>query len=148
MKLSYEIIELFEDFIEEHGGLVNNPERDEAIASRQDDPDCIAHIYGIDYGNLQDELELLLECSGVDISVDTDIPVVGETHPAPANWVEEYKAEHTTASVHWSYPATGGIDLTFRVTANGNEETRHYKTRAAAKAAETKFYNRVDRLWK
>ena len=70
MKLSHEIIELFEDFIEEHGGLVNNPERDEAIASRQDDPDCIAHIYGIDYGNLQDELELLLECSGVDMDDD------------------------------------------------------------------------------
>lgn len=140
MKLSHEIIELFEDFIEEHGGLVDNPERDEAIATREDDSDCIAHIYGVDYGNLQDELELLLECSGVDTSIDTDIP-------APADWVEEYRTEHMTSSVHWSYPPTGGIDLTFRVTETGKEETRHYKTRAAAKAAETKFFNHTGKLW-
>lgn len=68
MKLSHEIIELFEDFIEEHGGLVNNPERDEAIADYEkqgQDSSGVCHIYGIDYGNLLDDLELLLECSNV-----------------------------------------------------------------------------------
>lgn len=60
-----EVLELFEDFIEEHGGLINNPERDEAIATRQDDPDCIAHIYGMDYGDLENNLEILLDQFGV-----------------------------------------------------------------------------------
>lgn len=64
------------------------------------------------------------------------------------SWVDQYKAEHTTASVFWSYPPTGGVNLQFRVTANGNEETRHYKTYAAAKGAETKFFNRINRLYK
>lgn len=46
------IIELFEDFLEEKGIDIPNPERDE-------DP-CGSLIYGTDYGNLSDDLEHLL----------------------------------------------------------------------------------------
>lgn len=52
-------IDTFEDFLEERGVTLNNPEIDEAIADGQD-PDSCAIIYGTDYGDLQDELERLL----------------------------------------------------------------------------------------
>ena len=65
-----------------------------------------------------------------------------------SSWIEEYKAGNTSAAVLWHYPHGGGVDLTFRVTATGKEETRHYKTYSAAKGAATKFFHRVGRIWK
>ena len=45
-----QIIDIFEDFLEEKGIAIPNPERDE-------DPDNEAIIYGSDYGTLQDKIE-------------------------------------------------------------------------------------------
>lgn len=44
-----QIIDVFEDFLEERGIVLPNEERDQ-------DPDNAAIIYGTDYGQLQDEL--------------------------------------------------------------------------------------------
>ena len=44
-----QIIDILEDFLEEKGVLIDNPERDE-------DADNTAIIYGSDYGLLQDKI--------------------------------------------------------------------------------------------
>ena len=59
-----QIIDVFEDFLEERGIKLDNPEIDEAICDGQD-PDSLAIIYGTDYGNLQDDLESLLRNWGI-----------------------------------------------------------------------------------
>ena len=59
-----QVIDTFEDFLEERGVTLNNPEIDEAVADGQD-PDCCAIIYGTDYGDLQDDLEGLLRNWGI-----------------------------------------------------------------------------------
>ena len=59
-----QIIDTFEDFLEEKGVTLNNPEIDEAIADGQD-PDGCAIIYGTDYGDLRDDLEDLLRNWGI-----------------------------------------------------------------------------------
>ena len=68
-------------------------------------------------------------------------------YPENTSWVSEYTASHTTASVEWRHYGDGSVDLRFRVTAAGAEETRHYKTAAAAKGAETRFYNRLYQIF-
>lgn len=45
-----QIIDIFEDFLEEKGIDIENPEK-------EDDPDSAAIIYGSDYGTLQSQLE-------------------------------------------------------------------------------------------
>ena len=63
-----EVLELFEDFAEEHGGFKKNPERDEAVADHKKlgwNPDGICHLYGTDYGDLKDNLEILLDQFGI-----------------------------------------------------------------------------------
>lgn len=50
-----QIIDLFEDFLDEKGIVLENEERDEDMD--EEDPDSIANIYGSDYGELQDGLE-------------------------------------------------------------------------------------------
>ena len=49
-----EIIDIFEDFLEEKGITIPNPEKDE------DDEENAAIIYGSDYGIIQDALELMM----------------------------------------------------------------------------------------
>lgn len=51
-----QIIDVFEDFLEARGIMLNNPERDYAIEDGAD-PEEVAIIYGSDYGDLQTELE-------------------------------------------------------------------------------------------
>ncbi len=53
------IIEAFEDFLEEKGVYVDNPEKAEAISSGED-PDSISEIYGSDYGDLESAIEHIL----------------------------------------------------------------------------------------
>ena len=48
-----QIIDIFEDFLEERGVMFPNEERDQ-------DPDNAAIIYGTDYGYLSEELETLM----------------------------------------------------------------------------------------
>lgn len=48
-----QIIDIFEDFLEEHGVMFPNEERAQ-------DPDNAAIIYGTDYGYLSEELETLM----------------------------------------------------------------------------------------
>lgn len=55
-----EIIEHFEDFLEEKGITIENREKQEAIDDGED-PESICNIYGSDYGNLASEIELSLK---------------------------------------------------------------------------------------
>ena len=57
-------IEVFEDFLEEKGVEIPNPEKEEAVRDGED-PDSIAPICGTDYGNLSDRIEDLLVRYGV-----------------------------------------------------------------------------------
>ena len=54
-----DIIEIFEEFLEERGIVIDNPEKQDAIDDGEDEA-SIANIYGTDYGNLEEELEYLL----------------------------------------------------------------------------------------
>ena len=56
-----QIIDIFEDFLEERGIVLPNEERGQ-------DPDNAAIIYGTDYGQLQDELAGMMV--GWDLMVD------------------------------------------------------------------------------
>ena len=55
-----EIIEHFENFLEEKGITIENPEKQEAIDAGED-PESICNIYGTDYGWLQSECEELID---------------------------------------------------------------------------------------
>lgn len=48
-----QIIDIFEDFLEEKKIVIKNPERDEDLDL---DPENLVNIYGSDYGQLQDEI--------------------------------------------------------------------------------------------
>lgn len=48
-----DIIEVFEDFLDERGIVIKNDEKEE-------DPDNASNIYGTDYGRLEDEIEGIL----------------------------------------------------------------------------------------
>lgn len=49
-----QIIDIFEDFLDERGIILDNPERDE---DEDLDPEEAANIFGTDYGELQDAIE-------------------------------------------------------------------------------------------
>ena len=51
-----QLIDIFEDFLEEKGISIENPEKQEAIADGED-PDSICILYGTDYGELQSQIE-------------------------------------------------------------------------------------------
>lgn len=53
-----QIIDIFEDFLSEKKMTLENPEKKE--------DECAANIYGSDYGNLQSELENLIENWGIE----------------------------------------------------------------------------------
>lgn len=59
-----QIIDLFEDFLEERGISLNNEEKDELSAAGED-PEQTAIIYGSDYDQLQAGIEALLENWGL-----------------------------------------------------------------------------------
>lgn len=59
-----EIIEHFEDFLDMKGIELDNPEKQEAIASGQEE-DAICNIYGTDYGWLQSDIEGSLKSWGL-----------------------------------------------------------------------------------
>lgn len=60
-----QIIDIFEDFLEEKGVLIDNPERDE-------DADNAAILYGSDYGNLQDRIyDILRNWKLTELEADT-----------------------------------------------------------------------------
>ena len=52
-----QIIDIFEDFLDEKGVVIPNEERSERDF---DDDDIIVNIYGTDYGNLSDDLERMM----------------------------------------------------------------------------------------
>lgn len=54
-----QIIECFEDFLEERHIHIPNPERAAAMQAGED-PDSVAIIYGSDYGELQSYIEEVL----------------------------------------------------------------------------------------
>lgn len=49
--------------------------------------------------------------------------------------------------VQWHNHIDGSVDLTLRNCVTGEEETRHYKSHRAAACAETKFHNRMHRIF-
>ena len=49
-----QIIDIFEDFLDDRGVVLDNPERNE---DPNVDPGNTANIYGTDYGELQDAIE-------------------------------------------------------------------------------------------
>ncbi len=53
------LIEAFEDFLEDKGIEIENPEKAEAIAEGKD-PESICNIYGTDFGNLEQTLESII----------------------------------------------------------------------------------------
>ena len=55
-----DIIEMFEDFLNEKGITIENPEKQEAINNGKD-AESLANIYGTDYGWLQSECEELID---------------------------------------------------------------------------------------
>ena len=50
-----QFIDLFEDFLDEKGIVIENPERNE-----EEDAEMAANIYGTDYGDLADGIEEIL----------------------------------------------------------------------------------------
>ena len=54
-----QIIDIFEDFLEEKGINVENPEKAEAVSDGED-PESICILYGTDYGTLQSAIEATL----------------------------------------------------------------------------------------
>ena len=67
-ELLFEVMESIEDMLEEHGGMVKNPERDEAIADYQKngwDTAGICHLYGGTYADLQDTIKAVLATHGI-----------------------------------------------------------------------------------
>lgn len=59
-----QIIDVFEDFLQERDVHIQNDERTEA-SYETDHPEDLAIIYGCDYGDLQDALKDLLKNWGV-----------------------------------------------------------------------------------
>ena len=51
-----QIIDIFEDFLEEKGIQIDNPEKEGAVICGEH-PDDLAIIYGTDYGELQSQIE-------------------------------------------------------------------------------------------
>ena len=60
LELFDDIIEIFEDFLNDRGITIQNDEKTEALYET-DDPDSIANIYGTDYGDLESSLEYILK---------------------------------------------------------------------------------------
>ena len=54
-----DFLDIFEEFLEERGIEIHNPEKDERIAEGAN-PDELCDLYGTDYGNLQSEIEEVL----------------------------------------------------------------------------------------
>lgn len=59
LELLGQIIDIFEDFLEEKGVVIENPDRDEAAKSDiyRDELVDFCNIYGMDYGMLESQIE-------------------------------------------------------------------------------------------
>ena len=57
-EFTHDIIDLFEDFLESKGIVIENEEKLE--------DDCASNIYGTDYGYLQSGIEEILTWYGID----------------------------------------------------------------------------------
>lgn len=55
-----QIIEAFENFLDKRNIILQNEEKEDAI-KEVEDADEIANIYGSDYGELQTEIEYILD---------------------------------------------------------------------------------------
>ena len=64
MELIGQIIDVFEDFLEEKGINIENHEKEEAVKDGED-PESICIIYGTDYGILQSDIEEILYNWGI-----------------------------------------------------------------------------------
>ncbi len=52
-----------------------------------------------------------------------------------------------TSKVEWTLFPSGRVELRFRNIVTGEERYQIYKNTTAAKCAETKFYNRMNRIY-
>lgn len=72
-----QIVDIFEDYLDDNGYKLNNAERDQAIEDGDyDDPDEAANIYGDDYDAIGDEVEFMLDNNGVIIAKANIIPII------------------------------------------------------------------------
>ena len=58
------IIEVFEDYLDEKGIVIDNPEKAEAVADGCD-PEGISNIYGCEFGDLESQITWILQQYGV-----------------------------------------------------------------------------------
>lgn len=95
MRLAQEIIEIFENYLEEKGVIIDNPEREQS-------GDEAAQIYGTEYGELENKINEVL--SGKECVVSTNMGLatgiievddgnITITSEQLDNYLEEYSME-------------------------------------------------------
>ena len=72
-----QIIDIFEDYLDNNDYKLNNVERDQAIEDGDyDDPDEAAHIWGDDYDAIGDEVEFMLDNNGTSVAKANIVPII------------------------------------------------------------------------
>lgn len=72
-----QIIDIFEDYLDNNGYKLNNAERDQAIEDGDyDDPDEAANIWGDDYDAIGDEVEFMLDNNGTSVAKANIVPTI------------------------------------------------------------------------
>lgn len=72
-----QIIDIFEDYLDNNDYKLNNVERDQAIEDGDyDDPDEAANIWGDDYDTIGDEVEFMLDNNGTSIAKTNIVPII------------------------------------------------------------------------
>lgn len=72
-----QIVDIFEDYLDNNGYKLNNAERDQAIEDGDyDDPDEAANIWGDDYDAIGDEIEFMLDNNGTSVAKANIVPII------------------------------------------------------------------------
>lgn len=72
-----QIVDIFEDYLDNNGYKLNNAERDQAIEDGDyDDPDEAANIWGDDYDAIGDEVEFMLDNNGTSVAKANIVPII------------------------------------------------------------------------
>ena len=94
------IIEAFEEFLESKGVVLDNSEKD--------DPDNQANIYGTDYGDLQTEIETILDNYGIVFDENHE----AQTNDANKNVYDEYGFYVAEDGIYRPVPNAGNDAVT------------------------------------
>lgn len=72
-----QIVDIFEDYLDNNGYKLNNAERDQAIEDGDyDDPNEAANIWGDDYDAIGDEVEFILDNNGTSVARANIVPII------------------------------------------------------------------------